>query len=66
MPLDELRHMAREMETQMRNAAQELEFEKAAQLRDELQELQETISLKEAGISADTPAWEKVRKLEKS
>ncbi|MDJ0757627.1 MAG: excinuclease ABC subunit UvrB [Ardenticatenaceae bacterium] len=66
LPLDELRHMAREMETQMRNAAQELEFEKAAQLRDELQELQETISLKEAGISADTPAWEKVRKLEKS
>ncbi len=66
LPLDELRHMANELEQQMRQAAQELDFERAAELRDEVKELQEIIALKEAGISEDSPTWEKLRKLAES
>ena len=58
--------MANELESRMRTAAQELEFEKAAALRDELTELRGLVGLKEAGIAPDTPAWEKVRKADKA
>ena len=61
LPLEELRHMARDVEQQMRTAAQELAFEKAAKLRDEFKELNDVIALKEAGIKEDAPAWEKLR-----
>ncbi|MEM7798992.1 MAG: excinuclease ABC subunit UvrB [Chloroflexota bacterium] len=66
MPVDELRFMASEIESRMRTAAQELEFEKAAELRDELNQIKQVIELKEAGITPDTPAWEKVRKADKA
>ncbi|MFK7800041.1 MAG: excinuclease ABC subunit UvrB [Anaerolineae bacterium] len=66
LPIEELQHMANELEATMRTAAQELEFEKAAALRDELTELRGLIGLKEAGIAPDTPAWEKVRKADKA
>ena len=66
LPLEELQHMANEVEAKMRTAAQELEFEKAASLRDELTELRELVGLKEAGIAPNTPAWEKVRKADKA
>ncbi|MCB0032448.1 MAG: UvrB/UvrC motif-containing protein, partial [Anaerolineales bacterium] len=65
LPLSELQHMIKEKEQEMKVAAQELAFERAAALRDELKELREIASLREAGIEPDTPAWEKMRRLEK-
>ncbi len=58
MPKDELKRLIAELETQMKQAAKELEFEKAAMLRDEIFELR--------GILAEetnAPPWEKVRLL---
>ncbi len=66
LPLEELQHMANDVEAKMRTAAQELAFERAASLRDELKDLREVIGLKEAGITPDTPAWEKVRKADRA
>jgi excinuclease ABC subunit B len=65
LPLAELQHIIHEKEQEMKRAAQELVFEKAAALRDELKELREIVALREAGIEPDTPAWEKMRRLEK-
>ncbi|RLT26702.1 MAG: excinuclease ABC subunit UvrB [Chloroflexi bacterium] len=39
LPRDELARMVRELETQMKNASRDLEFERAAQLRDQIIEL---------------------------
>jgi excinuclease ABC subunit B len=58
MPKDELKRLITELETQMKQAAKELEFEKAAVLRDEIFELR--------GILAEeshAPPWERVRYL---
>jgi excinuclease ABC subunit B len=58
MPKDELKRLISELETQMKQAAKDLEFEKAAVLRDEIFELR--------GILAEeshAPPWEKVRYL---
>jgi excinuclease ABC subunit B len=58
--------MIKGLEQEMKTAAQQLEFERAAQLRDEVKELREVLSLREAGITQNTPAWEKVRKMDEA
>lgn len=58
LPKDELARMIRELRKQMEAAAQSLEFEKAALLRDRIFELREVLSDKEA---AGMPAWERER-----
>jgi excinuclease ABC subunit B len=64
LPPDELRHMIAELEAQMKEAAQNLEFETAAVLRDEIMNLKQTLALKEAGGSDDMPEWERQRLLD--
>ena len=58
MPKDELARLIRELEKQMRAAAEALEFEKAALLRDQIFELRAALAEKE-----DLPAWERDRRL---
>jgi len=59
LPEDELDRLIRELERQMKAAAQDLEFEKAALLRDQIFELRAALAEKE---SADAPAWEQERR----
>ncbi|MGD1995300.1 MAG: excinuclease ABC subunit UvrB [Anaerolineae bacterium] len=57
LPKDELTRLIRELEKQMKHAAKELEFEKAALLRDQIFELRDALEAKE-----DLPAWERERR----
>ncbi len=59
MPKDEMNRLVKELEKQMKAAAQALEFEKAAALRDQVIELRETLRLQESG---PLPAWELARR----
>jgi len=59
MPRDEQRRLVVELEEQMRQAAKDLEFEKAAMLRDQILELRQLIN----DIDDKTPEWEKVRRM---
>jgi excinuclease ABC subunit B len=59
LPKDELARMIRELKKQMEAAADNLEFEKAALLRDRVFELREVLKDKEA---AEVPAWERERR----
>ncbi len=60
MPPDELEYLIEQLEKQMKAAAAELEFEKAAMLRDQIAELRE--QLRVLAEAADTrPAWEKIK-----
>ncbi len=43
LPKDDLARLVRDLETQMRNAAKDLEFEKAALLRDQVVDLRKVI-----------------------
>lgn len=65
MPKDELFKLIQELEKQMKQAAQSLEFEKAAVLRDQVLELRGILVLKDTQTSPDLPEWERLRKLEK-
>jgi len=56
MPKDEMARLVKELEKQMKQAAQELEFEKAALLRDQILELRREME------DDKLPAWEKVRR----
>jgi excinuclease ABC subunit B len=57
LPKDELNRLIRELEKQMKQAAQDLEFEKAALLRDQIFELRQ-----QAGEGDEKrPAWERLR-----
>jgi len=58
MPRDELSRLIKELEKQMRSAAEGLEFEKAAALRDQIFELREVLAEKE-----DLPPWRRARAL---
>jgi len=58
LPKDELARMIRELKKQMTAAAESLEFEKAALLRDRIFELRQVLEDKEA---AEMPAWERER-----
>ena len=58
LPKDELARLIKELEKQMRAAAEGLEFEKAAALRDQIFELRETLAEKE-----DLPPWKRARSL---
>jgi len=56
MPKDELSRLIKELEKQMKQAAQELEFEKAALLRDQIFELRQEME------DEKLPEWERVRR----
>jgi excinuclease ABC subunit B len=66
MPKVELNRLIKELEKQMKEAAQALEFEKAAVLRDQIMEMRQIMALKEAGKSADLPEWERMRLLDEA
>ncbi len=57
MPKDEVNRLVKELEKQMKAAAQALEFERAAALRDQIVELRESQALAEG----KAPAWEQIR-----
>jgi excinuclease ABC subunit B len=59
LPADELARLIRELEKQMKAAAQDLEFEKAALLRDQIFELRAALVEQE---EAELPAWERERR----
>jgi excinuclease ABC subunit B len=59
LPKDELARLIRELEKQMKAAAKDLEFEKAALLRDQIFELRAVLSEQE---EAELPAWERERR----
>ncbi|HET91359.1 MAG TPA: excinuclease ABC subunit UvrB [Chloroflexi bacterium] len=56
LPADELARLIRELEKQMKAAAENLEFEKAALLRDQILELRGVLTGKD---DQDLPAWER-------
>jgi excinuclease ABC subunit B len=58
MPKDELKRLITELEEQMKQAAKELEFEKAAVLRDEIFELRGVLA-----EETNAPPWERIRYL---
>ncbi len=58
MPKDELARVIDELENQMRAAASELQFEKAAALRDQVFELRDILAERE-----DLPPWKRVQVL---
>jgi len=60
LPAKELRRLIRELERQMKAAADELEFEKAALLRDRVYELRAALVETE---QAELPAWERERRM---
>ena len=61
IPRDEVFRIIRELEKQMRDAAANLEFEKAALLRDQIIELRQGLEAEQ-----DLPEWEKLRAREQS
>lgn len=65
MPKAELDRLIRELEKQMKAAAQALEFEKAAVLRDQIREMRQTLALKEADAE-DVPEWERMRRMDEA
>ncbi|MCC6191710.1 MAG: excinuclease ABC subunit UvrB [Anaerolineales bacterium] len=59
LPKDELTRLIKDLEKQMKEAAQQLEFEKAALLRDQIFELRQALVEKDSSI----PQWQKAQKL---
>ena len=66
LPKDELNRLVKELEKQMKAAAQALEFEKAAVLRDQIVEFRQILVLKQAGKGSDIPAWERLHMLQEA
>ncbi len=66
LPKAELAKIISELEKQMKQAAQQLEFERAAVLRDQVMEMRQIMVLKEAGGRSDIPEWERMRLLDKA
>jgi len=50
IPKDEITKLIKELEKQMKTAARDLEFEKAAALRDQIVELRRTLALEEETV----------------
>lgn len=65
MPKAELDRLIKELEKQMKAAAQALEFEKAAVLRDQIREMRQTLALKEVDAE-DVPVWERMRRMDEA
>lgn len=59
MPAHEIEHLIKQLEKQMKAAAAELEFEKAALYRDQIGELREQLKLMQDAADP-RPAWEKL------
>jgi excinuclease ABC subunit B len=59
LPQEEATHLIEQLEKQMKAAAAELEFEKAAMLRDQIYELRQTLQ------DSDVPEWERLRQEER-
>jgi len=59
MPKDELARVVEQLEKQMKAAAAELEFEKAAMLRDQILELRQALQ------DEELPEWERIRQRDK-
>jgi excinuclease ABC subunit B len=59
LPKDELARLLKELEKQMKAAAQQLEFEKAALLRDQIIELRQALVDKDASV----PEWRRAQRL---
>ena len=66
LPKPEMSKMIIELEKQMKEAAQALEFEKAAVLRDQVMEMRRMLALKDAGADSDMPEWERMRVLDEA
>ena len=66
LPKPEMSKMIIELEKQMKEAAQALEFEKAAVLRDQVMEMRRMLALKDAGTDSDLPEWERMRVLDEA
>ncbi len=66
LPKAELAKIITELEKEMKQAAQRLEFERAAVLRDQVMEMRQIMVLKEAGGKSDLPEWERMRRLEEA
>ena len=64
LPKAELAKIIAELEKEMKRAAQQLEFERAAVLRDQVMEMRQIMVLKEAGGKDDLPEWERMRRLD--
>ena len=60
-----MNRLIKELEKQMKAAAQALEFEKAAVLRDQIRDMRQTMALKEADAE-DVPEWERLRRLDEA
>jgi excinuclease ABC subunit B len=58
MPKNELSRLIKELEKQMRSAAEKLEFERAAALRDQIYEMRQVMVEKE-----DLPPWKRAKVL---
>jgi excinuclease ABC subunit B len=58
LPRADLAKMIKDLEKQMKDSAQALEFEKAAMIRDQILELREALADK-----SDAPAWERAKHL---
>ena len=54
MPINEIKHLIKETEDKMKEAAENLEFERAAALRDQVYELRQILV-----ETSDQPAWKK-------
>ncbi|MFN2136411.1 MAG: excinuclease ABC subunit UvrB [Candidatus Promineifilaceae bacterium] len=66
LPKPEMSKMIIELEKQMKEAAQALEFEKAAVLRDQVMEMRRMLALKDAGVDENMPEWERRRLLDEA
>lgn len=64
LPKSELSRMIKELEKQMKSAAQALEFEKAAVLRDQILEMRQIMIFKEAGKGVELAEWDRLRLLD--